>query len=576
MRQLSCTLAMSGLLALVLGCEEFDASPPVAKAPAPAPKPVQKPTKPNPAATSNRKGPGGQPSVEELQKELDIISKAYDASRQSGGLSPREFTPGGDPYSSASPSSGGSRFTGLAYGQTEEAAVGKIATAIKESVELSPTLVVWIIDRTPSAQRLMSQAARAAQNYYDSPDVKAWAQAANQPLLTAVVTYDEQVTFALDPPTADIQQIHTAFRSVQATESNREKTCTAIKEALEKYQSVRMRDRREVLLVVITDEAADDRPVADDVLALARRNAIPIYCLGLSAPWGQTNPFAKDPKAVDPSADDSTPTFGPESVASERVDISGWGSGYSGRATELIDSGFGPYVLERICRGSRGKFFALRGSSSGGGVNRDWPTGSEARFDEGTLSKYAPDYVSEAEYQKLLGENKARAALVAAARLPRVVVDGSPSANFPKQAEAQMARQLSQAQQFAAKNSPPVDQLYEALAPGESDREKLTSARWQAEYDLAMGRVCAIKARLDGYNSMIAALKRGKTFKNEGSSLWVLEPADAYETESTIKRLADRAKMYLERVQREHPGTPWAAIAEEELRAPLGWTWRES
>ena len=57
--------------------------------------------------------------------------------------------------------------------------------------------------------------------------------------------------------------------------------------------------------------------------------------------------------------------------------------------------------------------------------------------------------------------------------------------------------------------------------------------------------------------------------------VWILEPADAYETESTIKRVAERAKTYLQRVVEEHPGTPWARIAEEELKPPMGWTWRE-
>jgi hypothetical protein len=75
---------------------------------------------------------------------------------------------------------------------------------------------------------------------------------------------------------------------------------------------------------------------------------------------------------------------------------------------------------------------------------------------------------------------------------------------------------------------------------------------------------------------MVAALKRGKMFQNASSSVWNLEPADAFETESTIRKMAERAKMYLERVVKEHPGTPWAKMAEQELGAPLGWTWKES
>ena len=181
----------------------------------------------------------------------------------------------------------------------------------------------------------------------------------------------------------------------------------------------------------------------------------------------------------------------------------------------------------------------------------------------------------DADYKKLLADNKARAALSEAAKLPKVVLEGTPGSRFPKEVEAKMAQKMSQAQQFAARNLPSVERLCDLLTQGEADRAKLTSPRWQAEFDLAIGRALAMRARLDGYNSMIAALKRGKPFKNESSSAWRLEPADAYETESTIKRLADRAKMYLERVQKEHPDTPWAAIAEQELRAPLGWTWQE-
>jgi hypothetical protein len=206
---------------------------------------------------------------------------------------------------------------------------------------------------------------------------------------------------------------------------------------------------------------------------------------------------------------------------------------------------------------------------------RSWPTGDELRFDDNVAGKYAPEYVSETDYRKLVAENKARAALCEAAKLEKVVIQGSPGSRFPKAADAQMARQLNQAQQFAAHNLPAVDRLHSILAQGEADRATLTGARWQAEYDLAFGRVLANKVRLDGYNSMIAALKRGKSFQKTESTTWVLESADNYETESTIKRLADKTKMYLDRVIQEHPGTPWAKIAEEELRLPLGWAWRE-
>lgn len=500
-----------------------------------------------------------KPKPTNAQKELDIIARAHDASQNR----PRSF-----PSNTSSFVTGGYSPRGSYADASEDAALRKVGAAIKDSVELGPTLVVWLIDRTPSSQRSLTGVTRAVQSYYESAEVKGWSQ--GEKLLSAVVAFDAETSFVLDPPSADSTKIEGAIAGIQPSTGGREMTCTAIKRALEKYQPLRAQGR-EVLLVAITDEAGDDRAVADDVIALARRSAIPIYVIGLPAPWGQANPMAANPKADPASADDSQPTYGPESVAPERVDIFGWGGGRSG---EAVDSGFGPFALERICRGSRGQFLAVR--SAGGFSGGSWPSATAQRFDEKSLSKYAPDYVSDAEYQKLLTENKARAALVAAARHAKVTVEGYPESRFTKGTEAQNAKKFSQGQQFAAKNLPPVDQLYDALSPGESDRDKLTGARWQAEFDLAMGRVCAVKARLDGYNSMIAALKRGKPFKNEGSTTWNLEPSDSFETESTIKRLGERAKMYLERVVKDHPGTPWAAIAEEELRTPMGWTWRES
>ena len=99
----------------------------------------------------------------------------------------------------------------------------------------------------------------------------------------------------------------------------------------------------------------------------------------------------------------------------------------------------------------------------------------------------------------------------------------------------------------------------------------------RTEYQLAYGRVLAIKARIDGYNSMLAALKRGKTFENPESKAWVLEPSsDFSEVESSLRKLAEQAELYLQRVRDNQAGTPWAEIAAEELRSPLGWTWKES
>jgi hypothetical protein len=501
---------------------------------------------------------------------LDAIARAYDAS-----------------HAPARAGAGSGFVTG---GKSEDAAIKKVLTAVNQSLELGPTLVIWIVDRTPSSQKIVTEGVRAARSFYDTQEVRQLSLSSDKKLLTTVVAFDEEVDFLLDPPASDWQQVKDAFDKLQPSAAGREKTFTAIKETLAKYLKFRTEERREVVLVVMTDEAGDDASLVDELVDTTRKAALQVYVLGSPAPWGQANPNQPDPKKPDLSkSDDSSPVHGPESFASERVDISMMKISYgynpdSGAKLDQIDSGFGPFALERLCRASGGQFLIVRpevGSAYkyGGMTYTFWPSGSETRFTIENVSKYTPDYVSEAEYRRLLTENACRQALHNAAQLPTLSIDEFPDLRFPRDArttEAKLKQNFDRAQQYAARHAPNVDRFYNALAPGESARETLTGARWQAQYDLAMGRVMGIKARIDGYNSMIAALKRGKTFSNPASTEWILQPADAYETESTIRKMAERAKMYLERVKNEHIGTPWAKIAEEELKSPFGWSWNEA
>ena len=557
------------LVAFAIGCEH------------PLERATQNTTKP--AGQSSKQSASTRPSAKKSKQPpkeaVEIIARAFDSSHAGG----QSFSSSG---ASRGASSGGSQFAAAA----EDAAVKKVGAAIRASLDLGPTLVVWLVDRTPSAQKLVGSAVPAAKSLYGDPDFKALATASPEQLLTAVVAFDDKAEFVLDPPSADLAESAAALDKFPPSTSGRENTFAAVKQALAKYDSFRTdaAHRREVVFVILTDEAGDDSQLVDELAESCKRNAIPVYCLGSPAPWGQVNPTAADPKRADPAkADDSEPSYGPESFESERVDVemqqlvagdSGFSDGNNYGNFEFIDSGFGPFALERLCRSGGGQFLAIRPdahanySFSGGGF---WPNGSELRFEAENPAKYAPEYLSAGDYRQRLSENAAWQALVNAAKLPKLRITENPDRQFAKANEAQMKRTLDRAQQYAAKNAPIVDKLYDTLAAGEGGRAKLTAPRLQGEFDLAMGRACAVKARIDGYNSMIAALKRGKTFANESSSAWMLEPADAYETESTIKKLAERAKTYLQKVIDEHPGTPWAKIAEAELASPMGWTWKE-
>jgi hypothetical protein len=197
-------------------------------------------------------------------------------------------------------------------------------------------------------------------------------------------------------------------------------------------------------------------------------------------------------------------------------------------------------------------------------------------FDPEVMRAYRPDYVPIKEYQKLLVENKARASLVQAAQMSWVTPMERPQLMFPKTSEADLANQLSKAQRAAAVLEPKINQLFEILRQGEKDRTRLTTPRWQAGYDLSFGRVLAVKVRTESYNAMLAKAKQGMRFEDAKSDTWRLVPSSEISVGSVLEKQAEQAKTYLERVTREHPQTPWALLAQQELKQPFGWTWKES
>ena len=91
-----------------------------------------------------------------------------------------------------------------------------------------------------------------------------------------------------------------------------------------------------------------------------------------------------------------------------------------------------------------------------------------------------------------------------------------------------------------------------------------------------MGRVLAIKVRTESYNLMLAQAKRGMNPKEAKNNTWTLIASPRITVGSQLEGLADRARLYLQRVVAEHAETPWALLAEKELATPLGWEWQES
>jgi hypothetical protein len=153
----------------------------------------------------------------------------------------------------------------------------------------------------------------------------------------------------------------------------------------------------------------------------------------------------------------------------------------------------------------------------------------------------------------------------------------APTLRFRADTDNALRTEATEAQKLSATLTHSITQIITVLEQGEEDRANLTEPRWQAAFDLAMGRALALKARSLGYNIMMAQMKVApREFAKQGNNTWLLKSSPKVETGPTIRKIVEKATMYLSRVVDDHPGTPFAYLAEIELQAKMGWTWKES
>ena len=462
--------------------------------------------------------------------------------------------------------------------------VNRLLETFRQSKDDAPTLVVWIVDRTKSAANMVDAVKMQAQYFYDGLVIEEEQQTETNSeealteqtqLLTSVYSFGESTERHL-AASGDFKAVTAAFTQISIDSSGVENSFAAVRQATDDVLDFRRKQGYEVFLVVVTDEAGDDQDQAELLRSDLAKYVIPVYVVGVHAPFGKRAILPEHVEAgVDGAAGRMFINQGPETRDTEQLLME---YPTASMVTETVDSGFGPFAWEYICRISGGSFLALRAPGyTSSMLNRPGsrPVALIGSYKRSSLQKYAPDYISQAEYEAKIQENKALAALIQVSKLETIPVLNNPKRDFVKRDEAGFSRDLSQSQLTAAQLEPALLQAYEILRLGESDRSKLTNLRWQAGYDLAMGRLLAARSRVEGYNAMLALMKRGKTFENETSTTWVLVPSMDTEVGSVIKKIGERAVQYLERVKTEHSGTPWARMAEMELQVPVHWQWQE-
>ena len=473
-----------------------------------------------------------------------------------------------------------------------EGAVDRITYELLQSIEQRPTLVVWLFDSSISMVRRRQEIRDRFDRIYEQLGIvqeekrKRSGYDYSDSLITSIVSFGNDVQFMTKKPTSNLSEIRSAIDNIAIDESGIEMVFHAIKAVADRYKSMRTSrgpndPERNVVLITITDERGDDMQMADEAIAICKRYAIQSHVLGVPAPFGREFTYIK---FVDPDPKfDQTPDWrqvdqGPETLLPERVLL-----GYQDNYFEepVIDSGFGPYALSRMCYETGGIYFSIHPNRLVG--KKIDPNKIEAFasrmsyfFSPEIMNLYRPDYLSEADYMSKIRKNPLRATLIQAAQIARVGTLDKPKQVFVKKEEATFIRELTLAQQESARLAPELFNLCTVLSEGEKSRNKETSPRWLASFDLSFGTSIAAKVRAEAYNAMLAKAKRGMNFDKPGSNTWNLKPTDKITVDSKLEKEAKQATDLLRGVVEKHKGTPWALLAERELGHPLGWEWAES
>jgi len=457
-------------------------------------------------------------------------------------------------------------------------AVDRLTMEIAASLEQRPTVVCWVFDQSVSLAGQRKEIAARLQRVFDELGIHDGPD--QNELLNMVFAYGKGTMPVIAKPTTEVGDVVRAIESIPIDESGIEMTFTAIADAAKAAKQVRIsQSQRNVMIIAFTDEVGNDEKLADEVARFCRTQAMRVYVVGVPAPFGTRQVSFKfvefDPKYADDVAW-KVVEQGPETLYPEFVRIK-----TGGEADEPIDSGFGPFSLSKLCAETGGIYFCVHANRASGSRISDKDTAAMSSrlrhfFDHEKMRSYRPDYLPATKIDQMLAANRAKRALVEAAKSSEISPMDKPRLDFPRQDDGALALLLGEAQKKAAVLAPKIDSMYGMLAAGMPDRDKIGEKRWQAGFDLALGRVLALKVRTDAYNMMLAQAKTGMKFKDANSDTWVLQPSDDVSAVgSQTEKLAKQSKALLDKVVAEHPGTPWARIAAEELRMPLGYSWTE-
>jgi hypothetical protein len=461
------------------------------------------------------------------------------------------------------------------------AAMHRITQELTRMMRQQPVLVVWLFDSSESMKDDREEIAKNFHKIYEELNIaKEEAKRRNQrfsALETQIVAFGKDSKKLLPQPTDDLEAIRKAINNVPHDPSGIENTFTAISKVIDEYGTGTARTKRKLAIVVVTDEAGLDDGMVEDTIVKAERFKSPIYFIGREAVFGY--PYARV-RWRDPEPPNLTHWIrivrGPETAFAEALQYDGFRGRY-----DSASSGFGPWGQVRVSKKSGGIFFFLA-SDEADLVGRD-ATGPR-KFEDLAMKEYVPLLLSRREYEQERNKSEFRRTIW------QVIVALNPHEGYDPELSLRVWHYPMDPQDFAQEAKRQFDRSVRAMGKMNEGikilerikpmRAKEASSRWRGAYDLAYAQLLSYRVRQ--FQFLLALDKHVKEKpkpKDPKHNEWNVRntkkmlPPDEQQVKATkidmeeLEKQRQKAIEAYEFVMKEHPGTPWARRAEQEL----GW-----
>lgn len=455
--------------------------------------------------------------------------------------------------------------------------VDRITTEILSALKEQKVLVVWLLDASESLRTRREQVIGRFDRVYQ--ELGELADREPDALLSSVVAFGETATLMTKTPTSDPEALRKAVRSIPADRSGIENVFSAVHTAAMEFRG-QARQGYHVMLVVLTDESGNDLQAVDKAAAVVAEHKMPVYVLGPLAPFSRSE---VNIRWVDPETSEvfHLPVERGPATAMPEYPVSLFTFLADRRRIPVLSSGFGPFGLAKLARESGGICFVY---------NDGHITGPS--FDPIVLSDYSPEYVSQTEYRRLAEKHPLRKAVLTCATALLEADFPQPQTEF---AAGGIQFSIRSAFRDIEASYDAMGQVSDALVAVRKHYASEPSSRWRAHFDLLLGQVLVRRLQIESsvplLNSMYekpracsdVACNAFALAGAQGTSLADLsEDAEREGTGQADDERPDEmdetelARVHLERVVRDHAGTPWAVMAQAELESALVAEWKET